>query len=104
MALKILDFNLKTEKLTYTLVPEVTSKQHVELIKRDGIENEKRDGFSDGRTMRKIGSIPYSVWYNYAIANGAEPGNIDDFYMAKKGKRVKALLKEFPVFKQVSKL
>lgn len=104
MGVQILDFNKYTGKMSYSLVPESVPIETINELKELKKENMRTNGFSKGKTMRHIGSIPYAVLYNYALSNGVPVHKMNQYYAEGKGKNVRKLLKDVPACMVVDKL
>ena len=85
----------------WVYTPEVTQDAHVEHIKKVGMVNKERDGYTGPkRELRMEAKIPMSVEYNWCMLKGIPVGQHAS-YMTK---NLKKFLAEFPVFKVVEKL
>lgn len=91
--------------LTYEIVPEyVPENSLIENLKEKRKDNMLNNGFTGERTMRHIAQIDFAMWYNYAMAKGIHPYQMNDWYMGNKAKNLKKFLSEFPVCKIVDNL
>lgn len=87
---------------TYAVVPEAVDPNQVKQIKEDN--RDLGDGWSKKRYQRKIGEIPQSVMYNYALMKGIPAHKHAEFWAEDNGKNVKRLLNEFEIFRVGGKL
>lgn len=84
----------------YSIIPEAVDQAQVETIHElNKQEAAETGGWNKTKTMKKIGTIPYSVMYNYAIANGVPSEQHHEWYSIEKSKNLLGLLNEFPHFK-----
>ena len=81
----------------YAVVPEVVEDTNL-LAAVNKAEGETGGWTKDG-TMKKIGSIPYSVLYNYAWSKGVPNHQHNDWYKDNNGQHMKELLNELPDFR-----
>ncbi len=100
MAINIKGFNEKGD-IIGDVLPEYIPPSLIEEIKREKEINSITDGYSPDRTMRKIGSIPAEMYYNYPMYKGVPPTQHDEFWSADNGRNLITCLEEFPVLKTV---
>jgi len=87
-------------KRGYDIVPEVIDVSIADIIKENNKEIERTTkGWNKSKSMRKIGTVPFSLMYNYAYAQGATNDRIHEFYAENKGENMLKLLNEFPSFR-----
>ena len=94
----------ENNQITYRLIPEkidMSIKKPLEDLKS---MNRETNGFSKDKTKRLIGVVPYEFMYNYAIHHGVQPRQVDEYYTADNGEKMKMLLKEFESFRMVDEL
>lgn len=100
MAIDIKEWN--KDFITYAVVPEKVDDIQVKEIKEEN--HDLGDGWSTDRARRKIGEIPYSVLYNYALGKGIPSHKHNDFYSENNCENIKKLLNEFEIFRVGGKL
>ena len=94
----------ENDKVTYQLVPEKIDlgiKKPLEDLK---YKNNETNGFSADKTKRLIGMVPYEFMYNYAIQKGVKPEQINEYFTADNGAKMKMLLNEFHAFRMVDQI
>jgi hypothetical protein len=87
------------EKVVYRVVPEQVSDEVISAYDEKNRFDEESMGWTEDRTMRKAGEVPFPVMYNYALAKGVPSTRIWEFFREDNCKEMKRLLNEFECFR-----
>lgn len=102
MAVNLKGFDAKGDMIG-DILPEYVSPTIIEDLSVARERNSINNGYSPDKTLRKVGSIPQAIYYNYPMYKGVPPDQHSEFWTADNGKNLISFLEEFPTFKLVEK-